>query len=78
MIRPRLANPCRQNKSLSAVEDGLAAYEELLAKLADVPTPAGPTPRQLRGAPLVQIEFPREADERQKAKKASTAGAIHG
>lgn len=26
---------------LSAVEDGLAAYEKLLAKLADVPTPAG-------------------------------------
>lgn len=30
---------------LSAVEDGLAAYEQLLKKLADVPTPAGPTPR---------------------------------
>jgi hypothetical protein len=43
-----------------------------------MPTPAGPTPRQLRGEPLVQIEFPREAGERQKAKKASTAGAIHG
>ena len=28
---------------LSAVEDGLTAYEQLLAKLADVPTPAGPT-----------------------------------
>lgn len=32
---------------LSAVEDGLTAYEHLLKKLADVPTPAGPTPRQL-------------------------------
>lgn len=31
----------------AAVEDGLAAYEKLLADLADVPTPAGPTPRQL-------------------------------
>lgn len=38
---------------VSAVEDGLAAYENLLARLADVPTSAGPTRRQLadgRGA----------------------------
>lgn len=40
---------------LSAVEDGLAAYEQLLAKLADVPTPAGPTPRQLGRQHLVQL-----------------------
>ena len=40
---------------LSAVEDGLAAYEELLSKLADVATPAGPTPRQLRREQLVQL-----------------------
>jgi len=40
---------------LSAVEDGLAAYEELLSKLADVPTPAGPTPRQLGREHLVQL-----------------------
>jgi hypothetical protein len=40
---------------LSAVEDGLAAYEELLSKLADVPTPAGPTPRQLHRGQLVQL-----------------------
>jgi len=38
----------------AAVEDGVAAYESLLSKLADVPTPAGPTPRQI-GAELVQI-----------------------
>ena len=31
----------------AAVEDGLAAHERLLARLADVPTPAGPTPREL-------------------------------
>ena len=37
-----------------AVEDGVAAYENLLSKLADVPTPAGPTRRQI-GAGLVQI-----------------------
>ena len=33
---------------LAAVDDGLAAFERLLTQLADVPTPAGPTPRQLR------------------------------
>ena len=38
----------------AAVEDGITAYEKLLRKLADVPTPAGPTPHQI-GAELVQI-----------------------
>ena len=37
-----------------AVEDGVTAYKNLLSKLADIPTPAGPTPRQI-GADLVQI-----------------------
>jgi len=41
---------------LSAVEDGLTAYEQLLKKLADVPTPAGPTPRQLADGTLVQLK----------------------
>ena len=41
---------------LSAVEDGLAACEQLIIKLADVPTPAGPTPRQLMAGRLVQLE----------------------
>ena len=41
---------------LTAVEDGLTAYEQLLAKLADVPTPGGPTPRQLADGRLVQLE----------------------
>jgi integrase len=31
----------------AAVEDGLEAVEKLCAKLADVPTPAGPTPHEL-------------------------------
>lgn len=30
-----------------AVEDGSAADDRLIGRLADVPTPAGPTPRQL-------------------------------
>jgi integrase len=42
---------------LSAVEDGLTAYEQLLAKLADVPTPAGPTPRELGREQLVQLQM---------------------
>jgi integrase len=41
---------------LSAVEEGLTAYEQLLANLADVPTPAGPTPRQLGREDLVQLQ----------------------
>ena len=52
---------------LSAVEDGLTAYEQLLAKLADVPTPAGPTPRQLGREHLVQLqagEKPRRSNYR--------------
>jgi integrase len=44
------------DEELSAVEDGLAAYEQLLKKLADVPTPAGPTPRQLTCGHLVQLQ----------------------
>jgi hypothetical protein len=39
----------------NAVEDGVNAFEKLLAQLTDVPTPAGPTPRQLQSG-LVQIE----------------------
>ncbi len=31
----------------AAVDDGQAAIDRLLGKLADTPTPAGPTPRQL-------------------------------
>ena len=38
----------------AAVEDGVAAYEKLLLRLADAPTPAGPTQRQI-GSVLVQI-----------------------
>jgi hypothetical protein len=44
----------------AAVEDGVAAYENLLSRLSDVPTPTGPTPRQL-GAGLVQITSARPA-----------------
>jgi hypothetical protein len=33
----------------AAVDDGQAALDNLLGQLADIPTPAGPTPRQLGG-----------------------------
>jgi hypothetical protein len=36
-----------QEEERAAVEDGLAAVEGLYNKLIDVPTPAGPTPREL-------------------------------
>jgi hypothetical protein len=44
----------------AAVEDGVAAYENLLSKLLDVPTLAGRTRRQI-GAELVQITSVRPA-----------------
>jgi integrase len=42
----------------AAVDDGQAALDKLLGRLADIPTPAGPTPRQLgipAGATLLPI-----------------------
>jgi hypothetical protein len=43
----------------AAVDDGQAALDQLLARLANVPTPAGPTPRDLaagtRALPIVAI-----------------------
>lgn len=44
----------------AAVDDGVVAYEALLAHLADIPTPAGPTPRQLVGTPLPVFQPTRE------------------
>jgi len=37
------------------VNDGVAAYEALLAVLSDTPTPAGPTPRQINSAKFIKI-----------------------
>jgi integrase len=39
--------PLREEER-AAVEDGLAALERLETKLVDVPTPTGPTPREIR------------------------------
>jgi hypothetical protein len=46
----------------NAVEDGVNAFEKLLAQLTDVPTPAGPAPRQLQSG-LVQIKPTKERRE---------------
>jgi hypothetical protein len=35
------------DSELAAVDDGVTAMEKLLEQLTDVPTPAGPTPREL-------------------------------
>jgi len=50
LVRMRQEIPLSEEER-AAVDEGIAAHEGLLAKLADVPTPAGPTPRELgRGA----------------------------
>jgi integrase len=44
----------------AAVEEGISAHERLMAKLADVPTPSGRTPRQM-GSCLVPVTAIRQA-----------------
>jgi hypothetical protein len=39
----------------AAVDDGQAALDSLLGRLADVPTPAGATPRQIGVPPSVTL-----------------------
>jgi hypothetical protein len=39
---------------LAAVTEGIEAYERLISKLADVPTPAGPAPRDPAGGSPLQ------------------------
>jgi hypothetical protein len=49
----------------AAVEDGVDAFDQLLTRLADVPTPAGPTPHQLADhatIPLRPVARPAKAD----------------
>lgn len=54
LLRMRQEIPLNEAE-LAAVDDGLTALEKLLDQLADVATPAGPTPRQLRATELAQI-----------------------
>ena len=46
-LQRMLANIPLTDDERAAVQDGTAAVERLLDRLTDVPTPAGPTPRQL-------------------------------
>jgi hypothetical protein len=54
LLRMRQEIPLNEAE-LAAVDDGVAALERLLDQLADVPTPTGPTPRELKASELVQL-----------------------
>ena len=47
----------RAAEEQAAVEDGQAALDQILKRLADVPTPAGTTPRQLDATQLPIVAF---------------------
>lgn len=59
LLRMRQEIPLLEGE-LAAIDDGVGALDELLKKLADVPTPEGPTPRELQVRPLVQIQASRK------------------
>ncbi|MGW7088945.1 hypothetical protein ACWGH2_36325 [Streptomyces sp. NPDC054871] len=46
-LQKMLANIPLTKDERAAVDDGHAALDDLLDRLANAPTPAGPTPRQL-------------------------------
>ncbi|MEV6393413.1 hypothetical protein AB0M39_01255 [Streptomyces sp. NPDC051907] len=52
-----LANIPRTDDERAAVDDGQTALDQLLERLTDVPTPAGPTPRQI-GIPATATLLP--------------------
>jgi len=70
LLRLRQEIPLTDDE-LSAVQDGVAAYENLLNKLIDLPTPAGPSLRKINGNGLVQLATPagHEAQPGQTAEK---------
>jgi hypothetical protein len=54
LLRLRQEIPLNETE-LAAVDEGVEALEKLISQLADVPTPAGPTPRQLQSPGLVSL-----------------------
>jgi hypothetical protein len=46
LLRLRQETPLR-DEEMAAVDDGVIAMEKLLESLVDVPTPSGPTPREI-------------------------------
>jgi integrase len=61
LLRMRQEIPL-SDAELAALDDGVAALESLLSRLANVATPAGQTPVQLRGESLVQIDAAQALD----------------
>ena len=55
LLRMRQEIPL-SDAGLATLDEGVSALESQLSRLADVPTPAGPTPLQLRDTALIQIE----------------------
>jgi hypothetical protein len=56
-LQKMLANIPLTDDERAAVDDGQAALDQLLERLTDVPTPAGPTPRQI-GVPATATLLP--------------------
>lgn len=54
LLRLRQEIPLNDTE-LAAVDEGVEALEKLISQLADTPTPAGPTPRQLQSPGLVPL-----------------------
>ena len=50
-LQRMLASLPLTDEERAAVDDGQAALDSLLGRLADIPTPAGATPRQLGASP---------------------------
>jgi integrase len=61
LLRMRQEIPLGESE-IAALDDGISALESLLGRLGNVPTPAGPTPFQLRGESLVQIQLAASKD----------------
>jgi integrase len=60
-LQRMLASIPLTDEEQAAVEDGAASLDRLLERLADVPTPAGSTPRQLTGNELPVIPIRRKS-----------------
>ncbi|MFJ3520767.1 MULTISPECIES: hypothetical protein [unclassified Streptomyces] len=56
-LQKMLASMPLTDDERAAVDDGQAALDQLLERLTDVPTPAGPTPRQI-GVPATATLLP--------------------
>lgn len=54
------------------VTEGVELHQELIERLADVPTPAGPTPRELEAACKQETKVIPLQSVRQTKKKRST------